>query len=87
MLYPRYTPPPPDADSTRGKALMSDVEKELQNLLVVARLRNKEGWYESSKSSEHPMLRVALHPIGIASSTFTRPPDLRLLVQMTRSEL
>jgi hypothetical protein len=50
LLYPRYAPPPPDKDSIRGKALVNDVEDELQKLLVVAKLRGREGWYETRKS-------------------------------------
>jgi hypothetical protein len=30
-----------------GKALTSDVEEELQKLLVVDKLRRREGWYET----------------------------------------
>lgn len=47
LLYPRYSPPPPEADSMRGKALMNDVEDELQKLRIVHRLRTREGWYET----------------------------------------
>ncbi|KAK1921685.1 HotDog domain-containing protein [Papiliotrema laurentii] len=47
LLYPRYAPPPPEADSRMGKALTNDVEDELQKLLVVDKLRRKEGWYET----------------------------------------
>ena len=47
LLYPRYAPPPPEADSMMGKALTSDVEDELQKLLIVDKLRRREGWYET----------------------------------------
>lgn len=48
LLYPRYSPPPPDAKSSQGKALMSETEKELQNLYIVARLRTKgDQYYET----------------------------------------
>lgn len=47
LLYPRYSPPPPSSESTQGKALMGETESELQKLYIVARLRNKVGWYES----------------------------------------
>ena len=30
-----------------GKALTNDVEDELQKLLIVDKLRKKEGWYET----------------------------------------
>lgn len=33
-----------------GKALTNDVEDELQKLLVVDKLRRKEGWYETRES-------------------------------------
>jgi len=38
---------PPEADSMMGKALTSDVEDELQKLLIVDKLRRREGWYET----------------------------------------
>ncbi|KAK4684025.1 hypothetical protein P7C73_g6183, partial [Tremellales sp. Uapishka_1] len=49
ILYPRSAPPPPDKDSARGKAVMNEVEKEIQNLYIVAKMRAmaKEGWYET----------------------------------------
>ena len=47
LLHPRHTLPPPDKDSARGKALMSDTERELQRLYIVAQMRGKEGWYET----------------------------------------
>jgi hypothetical protein len=50
ILYPRHAPPPPDKESNRGKAVMNEVEKELQNLYLVAKLRAKQGWYETSES-------------------------------------
>ena len=34
-----------------GKALMNDVEDELQKLLIVDKLRRREGWYETRKSA------------------------------------
>jgi hypothetical protein len=49
LLYPRYAPPPPDKDSIRGKAITSDVEEDLQKLLIVEKLRGREGWYETSE--------------------------------------
>ena len=58
LLYPRFSPPPPDKDSKRGKALMSDVERELHNLHITHEMRDKvwrdkskEGWYETSERS------------------------------------
>ena len=51
LLYPRYSPPPPSGDSTQGKALMGETESELQKLYIIARLRNKVGWYESRESA------------------------------------
>ena len=47
MIYPRYSPPPPEKDSTRGKAMTSDTERELQRLWIVEQLRAKQGWYET----------------------------------------
>ncbi|KAI9636278.1 HotDog domain-containing protein [Dioszegia hungarica] len=47
LLYPRYAPPPPAGDSPQGKALMGETEKDLQKLWIVARLRTREGWYET----------------------------------------
>ena len=49
LLYPRYAPPPPSGDSAQGKALMGETEKDLQKLWIVARLRTREGWYETRK--------------------------------------
>jgi len=49
FLYPRYSPPPPEKGSTRGKAFTNDIERELQNLLIVAQMRGMEGWYETSE--------------------------------------
>ena len=54
LLYPRYSPPPPDAKSTRGKSIMDGIERELQGLGFVDEMRlkvkNGEGWYETSQS-------------------------------------
>ncbi|ORY21291.1 mitochondrion protein [Naematelia encephala] len=47
FVFPRHAPPPPEKDSHHGKALMNEVEKELQGLYVVAQMRGKEGWYET----------------------------------------
>ncbi|KAL1407318.1 hypothetical protein Q8F55_006740 [Vanrija albida] len=47
LLSPRYSPPPPDKDSKHGKALTEDVERELQDLFVVAEMRTKKDWYEA----------------------------------------
>lgn len=59
MLYPRYSHPPPVKESTRGKALMSDTEREMQKLFVVAQLRAREGWYETSTFGRaHQALRT-----------------------------
>jgi len=30
-----------------GKALTNDVEEELQKLMIVDKLRRREGWYET----------------------------------------
>lgn len=54
LLYPRYAPPPPAGDSPQGKALMGETEKDLQKLWIVARLRTREGWYETRKSVAFP---------------------------------
>lgn len=50
LLYPRYSPPPPPKESSRGKAITCEVEKEAQGLLIVEKMRAKEGWYETSTS-------------------------------------
>ena len=50
MVYPRYSPPPPDKDSARGKAVTSGTERELQGLGIVEELRGKHGWYETRES-------------------------------------
>lgn len=47
IFNPRYSPPPPTADSKHGKSLMEETERELQELFVVAKMRNKEEWYET----------------------------------------
>lgn len=47
LLFPRYSRPPPDKDSPRGKEITSEVERSLQGLMLVAQMRRKEGWYES----------------------------------------
>jgi hypothetical protein len=49
LLYPRYSPPPPDKDSTRGKAITCEVEQEAQGLSIVEKMRAAEGWYETSQ--------------------------------------
>jgi hypothetical protein len=51
LLYPRYSPPPPDKDSTRGKAITCEVEQDAQNLSIVEKMRAADGWYETSESS------------------------------------
>jgi hypothetical protein len=51
LLYPRYSPPPPDKDSTRGKAITCEVEQEAQGLGIVEKMRAAEGWYETSRST------------------------------------
>ena len=50
LLYPRYSPPPPDKDSTRGKAITCEVEQEAQGLRIVEKMRAAEGWYETRRS-------------------------------------
>jgi hypothetical protein len=75
LLYPRYAPPPPEADSRMGKALTNDVEDELQKLLVVDKLRRKEGWYETRESrfgSYAVFLLQPLHLSRLASATRPR---------------
>ncbi|KAL7419311.1 hypothetical protein Q5752_006149 [Cryptotrichosporon argae] len=50
ILHPRYSPPPPEAASPRGKAMTDVVERELQELRVVAEMRaeaDKGDWYET----------------------------------------
>ncbi|EIW71141.1 hypothetical protein TREMEDRAFT_28265 [Tremella mesenterica DSM 1558] len=47
FVFPRYSPPPPEKDSHRGRALTNDVERELQGLWIVQQMRGKEGWYEA----------------------------------------
>ena len=54
MLYPRYSPPPPDKDSSLGRALTNDIEQELQRLFIVDKLRHKEGWYETRTCASFP---------------------------------
>ena len=55
LLYPRYSPPPPAETSAQGKALMGETESELQKLYIVARLRNKAGFYETRESTALPI--------------------------------
>lgn len=47
ILFPRFAPPPPDKDSPRGKAVMNEVEADLQKLFLVAKMRAKSEWYET----------------------------------------
>lgn len=48
IFNPRYSPPPPELNSAHGKALVEATEKELQDLFLVAKMRNKgEEWYET----------------------------------------
>jgi hypothetical protein len=56
LLYPRYSPPPPDKDSTRGKAITGEVEQDAQGLRIVEKMRAAEGWYETSEPSLCPSL-------------------------------
>jgi len=55
LLYPRYSPPPPDKDSTRGKAITCEVEKDAQGLSIVEKMRAAEGWYETSEPTLWPI--------------------------------
>lgn len=57
LLYPRYSPPPPDKDSTRGKAITCEVEKDAQGLSIVEKMRAAEGWYETSEPTMWPILQ------------------------------
>jgi hypothetical protein len=55
LLYPRYSPPPPDKDSTRGKAITCEVENDAQGLSIVEKMRAAEGWYETSEPTVWPI--------------------------------
>jgi len=57
LLYPRYSPPPPDKDSTRGKAITCEVEQDAQGLSIVEKMRGAEGWYETSEPTLSPILQ------------------------------
>jgi hypothetical protein len=48
MLYPRYSPPPPEASSKKGQDVMNAVEREMQELYHVAHLRLRgDEYYET----------------------------------------
>ncbi|GFZ47858.1 hypothetical protein JCM24511_05605 [Saitozyma sp. JCM 24511] len=48
MLYPRYSPPAPEASSKQGQDLMNAVEREMQELYHVAHLRSRgDEYYET----------------------------------------
>lgn len=47
MFSPRYSPPPPDRESKVGKEITAEIERELQELAVVAEMRTFPDWYES----------------------------------------
>lgn len=47
IFNPRYSPPPPEAKSAHGKMLVEATEKDLQDLFLVAKMRRREGWYET----------------------------------------
>ncbi|CAK9786891.1 unnamed protein product [Cutaneotrichosporon oleaginosum] len=47
MFSPRYSPPPPDRESKIGKEITAEIERELQELAVVAEMRQLGEWYES----------------------------------------
>ncbi|KAK8847539.1 hypothetical protein IAR55_005397 [Kwoniella newhampshirensis] len=62
MIFPRYAPPPPHKDSTRGKVHTSDVEQCLQELDLVEEMRIKvhkgEGWYETRPYDKYDPQKV-----------------------------
>ncbi|ORX33970.1 HotDog domain-containing protein [Kockovaella imperatae] len=66
LLYPRYSPPPPEKDSTRGKAITSDVEREIQGLNITHEMRDRVrggdgtsgGWYETRPYSKFDPQKV-----------------------------
>lgn len=49
IFNPRYSPPPPSADSKHGQLLMEETEREMQELFLVHKMRAKKDWYETRK--------------------------------------
>jgi hypothetical protein len=52
MLYPRYSPPAPEASSKQGQDLMNAVEREMQELYHVAHLRSRGDEYYETREWE-----------------------------------
>jgi hypothetical protein len=65
MLYPRYSPPAPEASSKQGQDLMNAVEREMQELYHVAHLRSRGDEYYETREWEwqEALLRIE-HPRG-----------------------